>query len=143
MNICCNFFHTLFIQIPGILAAVDATREQGIASRFGVRGYPTLKYFRFGETAFDAGSVRDAGRIIDLMKDPKEPPPPPPPDRPWSEEEGSEVVHLTDETFKSFLRKKRHVLVMFYAPCKYTILRSTSKFLLILDLCCRTIHVNK
>ncbi|KAJ9598381.1 hypothetical protein L9F63_010903 [Diploptera punctata] len=49
------------------------------------------------------------------MRDPREPPPPPPPETPWSEEP-SEVVHLNDETFKSFLKKKKHVLVMFYAP---------------------------
>jgi len=61
--------------------------------------------------------VRDAEKIIDFMKDPKEPPPPPAPEKPWSEET-SEVVHLTDETFKPFLKKKKHVLVMFYAPCK-------------------------
>ena len=27
-----------------------------------------------------------------------------------------QVVHLTDVTFKSFLKKKKHALVMFYAP---------------------------
>jgi len=31
-------------------------------------------------------------------------------------EEPSDVVHLTEETFKPFLKKKKHVLVMFYAP---------------------------
>ena len=31
-------------------------------------------------------------------------------------EEPSDVVHLNDETFKPFLKKKKHVLVMFYAP---------------------------
>lgn len=49
---------------------------------------------------------------------PKEPPPPPPPEKDWSEVP-SEVNHLTDETFKGFLKKKKHVLVMFYAPCKF------------------------
>ena len=33
----------------------------------------------------------------------------------WSEEE-TDVVHLTEEDFTTFLRKKKHVLVMFYAP---------------------------
>lgn len=46
-----------------------------------------------------------------------EPPPPPAPEAPW-EDEPSDVVHLNDETFKPFLKKKKHVLVMFYAPCK-------------------------
>lgn len=47
----------------------------------------------------------------------QEPPPPPPPEKPWSEVESS-VIHLTDENFKPFLKKKKHVLVMFYAPCE-------------------------
>ena len=53
-------------------------------SRFGVRGYPTVKYFKDGEEAFDAGHARDEKAIIEFMKDPKEPPPPPPPEKPWS-----------------------------------------------------------
>ena len=50
---------------------------------------------------------------------PTEPPPPPPPEPKWEEIE-SDVVHLSEENFKSFLKKKKHCLVMFYAPCKYT-----------------------
>lgn len=103
-------------KIPGVLAALDATKEQAIASRYDVKGYPTLKYFRDGALAYDVGTLRDADRLTDFMRDPKEPPPPPPPEKPWSEEEGQDVVHLTEETFKPFLRKKKHVLVMFYAP---------------------------
>ena len=49
---------------------------------------------------------------------PKEPPPPPEPEASW-EDIPSEVEHLTDENFKSFLKKKKNALVMFYAPCKY------------------------
>ena len=98
------------------MAAVDATKEGSLGSKYGIKGYPTLKYFKDGELAFNA-NVRDAEKIIEFMKDPKEPPPPPAPEKPWSEE-SSDVAHLTDETFKPFLKKKKHVLVMFYAPCK-------------------------
>ena len=52
---------------------------------------------------------------------PKEPPPPPPAEPEWSEIE-SEINHLQDDNFKDFLKKKKHVLVMFYAPCKALIL---------------------
>ncbi|XP_056642499.1 protein disulfide-isomerase A5 [Diorhabda sublineata] len=100
--------------IPGMLAAVDATKEPTLASRFSVKGYPTVIYFSYGEHKFDI-NVRDAHKIIEFMKDPKEPPPPPPPEKPWADEE-SEVVHLNEETFKPFLKKKKHVLIMFYAP---------------------------
>ncbi|CAG9857417.1 unnamed protein product [Phyllotreta striolata] len=100
--------------VPGMLAAVDATKEPSIASRYSVKGYPTLVYFASGERRFDV-NARDAAKIVEFMREPKEPPPPPPPDRPWSEER-SDVVHLDEETFKQFLKKKKHVLVMFYAP---------------------------
>jgi len=102
-------------QISGKLAAVDCTKESKIASRFGVKGYPTVKYFKDGQEAFDAGHAREEDAIIKFMKDPKEPPPPPPPEKSWADEP-SEVVHLTEETFKPFLKKKKHVLLMFYAP---------------------------
>lgn len=101
-------------QITGVAAAIDATKEPAIAARYNIRGYPTVKYFKAGEFAFDV-NVRDAAKITEFMRDPREPPPPPPPETPWSEEP-SEVVHLTEETFKTFLKKKKHVLVMFYAP---------------------------
>jgi thiol-disulfide isomerase/thioredoxin len=45
---------------------------------------------------------------------PKEPPPPEPE---WSEQE-TDVIHLTDENFKTILKKKKSALVFFYAPCK-------------------------
>ncbi|CAL1531199.1 unnamed protein product, partial [Lymnaea stagnalis] len=67
-----------------------------------------------GEFAFEVNQ-RDKDQIIEFMKDPKEPPPPPPPEAKW-EEVDSEVVHLNDDTFKTFLKKKKHCLVMFYAP---------------------------
>lgn len=100
--------------IPGTLAALDATKDAAVASQFNVRGYPTIKYFVNGEFKFDV-NIREANKIFEFMKDPKEPPPPPPPEKSWSEE-SSEVVHLIDENYKTFLKKKKHVLVMFYAP---------------------------
>lgn len=101
-------------EVSGVLAAVDATKAREVAKRFKIEGYPTVKYFKDGEVAFDVNE-RTADKIVEFMKDPKEPPPPPPPEKNWSEVP-SEVKHLTDETFKGFLKKKKHVLVMFYAP---------------------------
>lgn len=108
----------LLLQITGITAAIDATKEPAVAARYNVQGYPTVKYFKAGQFAFDV-NVRDASKITEFMRNPREPPPPPAPETAWSEEP-SEVVHLTAETFKTFLKKKKHVLVMFYAPCKYS-----------------------
>lgn len=101
-------------KVPGVLAAVDATKEKAVADKFKITGYPTVKYFKNGEFAFDL-NVRAAAKIVDFMKDPKEPPPPPPPEVPWSQVP-SDVVHLDQENFKPFLKRKKHVLVMFYAP---------------------------
>ncbi|GFQ83931.1 protein disulfide-isomerase A5, partial [Trichonephila clavata] len=100
--------------IPGILAAVDAIKEKAVADRFKITGYPTVKYFKNGEVHFDV-NLRTADKILEFMNDPKEPPPPPPPEIPWSEEPGH-VVHLKEDDFKTFLKRKKHVLVMFYAP---------------------------
>lgn len=50
-----------------------------------------------------------------LLLSPKEPAPPPPPEPAWSTVP-SKVSHLTSKDFKSFLKSKSSVLVMFYAP---------------------------
>lgn len=42
---------------------------------------------------------------------------PPPPEQSW-EEKPSHVSHLGSEDFREALKKKKHALVMFYAPCK-------------------------
>ncbi|XP_014254426.1 protein disulfide-isomerase A5 [Cimex lectularius] len=99
----------------GLLAAVDATKEKDLAKQYNVKGYPTVKYFKNGEFLWDLPSLREASKIVSFMKDPKEPPSPPPPQPDWEEEE-SEVLFLNVENFKQTLKKKRHVLVMFYAP---------------------------
>merc|ERR1719186_1477925 len=93
--------------MSGKLAAVDCTIHQQLSKRFEVKGFPSIKYFKDGEMAFEAGDAREEASILKFMADPKEPPPPPPPETPWSEEE-SDVVHLTEADFKPFLKKKKH-----------------------------------
>jgi hypothetical protein len=56
-----------------------------------VKGFPTIKYFKDGEVAFDAGHAREEKEIIKFMSDPSEPPPHPPPERAWSDTP-SEVI---------------------------------------------------
>ncbi|CAK8672303.1 unnamed protein product [Clavelina lepadiformis] len=96
------------------LAAMDATKYRKYADQFKVSGYPTIIYFENGEKKYDAGSAfkRTADGIVEYIKDPKEPPPP---EKAWHEIE-SDVVHLDDTSFKASIRKKKHALVMFYAP---------------------------
>ncbi|XP_067937992.1 protein disulfide-isomerase A5-like [Watersipora subatra] len=98
----------------GKLAAVDATESTDLGERYGVKGFPTVIYFRDGIQMWQV-SARTADKIIEFMKNPEEPPPPPAPEASWSEVE-SNVVHLTNENFASVIKKKKYSLVMFYAP---------------------------
>ncbi|XP_071225636.1 protein disulfide-isomerase A6-like [Salvelinus alpinus] len=60
------------------LGAVDATVQQGLASRYGVRGFPTIKIFKKGEEPEDYQGGRTRGDIIaralDLFSDNAAPP---------------------------------------------------------------------
>lgn len=100
--------------IAGVLAAVDATKEQKLAKEYGITGFPSLKYFADGKFAWDFNE-RSREKIKQFMANPVEPPPPPPPEPEWEEVE-SDVRHLTDANFKSELKGIRHALIIFYAP---------------------------
>lgn len=56
-------------------------------------------------------------KFIFIFYSPKEPPPPPAPEPSWEEVE-SDVLHLNEENFKPTLKRRKHALVMFYAPCE-------------------------
>uniref|UniRef100_T1J0B8 26S proteasome complex subunit SEM1 n=1 Tax=Strigamia maritima TaxID=126957 RepID=T1J0B8_STRMM len=99
-------------EVNGALGAVDATKETNLASRFQIKGYPSGNLN--GEYKYDV-NFRTADKIVEFMKDPKEPPPPPPPEKSWADTE-SDIVHLDEANFKSFMKRKKHVLVIFYAP---------------------------
>lgn len=98
--------------IPGVLAAVDATVERELANVFQVNGFPTIKYFHNGEPVYDYGYSRTTEGFVEFMKEPR---PPPEAEKDWTELD-TQVQHLTDETFKGFIKKTKHALVMFYAP---------------------------
>ncbi|ESN92531.1 hypothetical protein HELRODRAFT_115877 [Helobdella robusta] len=100
-------------KLDGILTAIDVTKHQKLGEKFKIKGFPTVKYFKNGEEKFDVNE-RTAQTIVSFMKDPKEPPAAAS-DKPWGELD-SYVEHLNDENFKSFIKKKKHCLVIFYAP---------------------------
>ncbi|KAK3612179.1 hypothetical protein CHS0354_016566 [Potamilus streckersoni] len=104
--------------IEAVLAAVDATKEKRLGTEYKIQGFPTgitnLTIGTDGAFAWDFNE-RTADKFLEHMKNPTEPPPPPPMETKWEEIE-SDVVHLTDENFKNILKKKKHALVMFYAP---------------------------
>ncbi|CAD5112143.1 DgyrCDS1382 [Dimorphilus gyrociliatus] len=99
-------------KIEGSLAAVDATKHEKVSKKFEVKGFPTIKYFENGKLADFEFNGRTKEKIIEFIQDPK---PPPPPEPEWDESE-SAVEHLTSDNFKGFIKKKKHTLVMFYAP---------------------------
>ncbi|KAG1668907.1 hypothetical protein FOA52_016076 [Chlamydomonas sp. UWO 241] len=51
-----------------VVAKLDADAHKELGSRFGVSGFPTLKWFVDGEVAMDYGGGRDADGIISWIK---------------------------------------------------------------------------
>ena len=127
-ELCSNFFNIFFYSkrlkpeyesagnvAKGKLVAVDATKENELAKRFAVQGYPTLKYFGNGEFLFDV-HFRSEQEIVDFMADPKKPEPPAEENWENDAEIAEAVVFLNDENFESTVKKRKHGLVMFFAP---------------------------
>uniref|UniRef100_G3N8K2 Protein disulfide-isomerase A5 n=1 Tax=Gasterosteus aculeatus aculeatus TaxID=481459 RepID=G3N8K2_GASAC len=97
---------------PGVVAAVDSTLQKAVSERFKISGFPTVKYFERGEDKYTLPHLRSKDKIIEFMHNPEAPPPP---ERSW-EDQPSSVSHLGLEDFREALKKKKHALVMFYAP---------------------------
>ncbi|XP_013881156.1 protein disulfide-isomerase A5 [Austrofundulus limnaeus] len=106
---------------PGVLAAVDSTVHKAVGDRYKISGFPTVKYFENGEEMYTLPHLRTKDKIIEFLHNPQAPPPP---EQSW-EEKPSSVSHLGSEDFREALKKKKHALVMFYAPwcphCKNSI----------------------
>ncbi|KAG2485578.1 hypothetical protein HYH03_015739 [Edaphochlamys debaryana] len=57
-----------------VIAKVDATVEESLGTKFGVQGYPTLKWFVDGELASDYNGPREADGIVGWIKKKTGPP---------------------------------------------------------------------
>jgi len=93
------------------IAKVNADNHKSLGKRFGVQGFPTLKWFDGrSDTPSDYKSGRDIESLSSFVaekagikvKAKKEAP--------------SNVVVLTDANFDSIVNGDKHVLVKFYAP---------------------------
>lgn len=101
--------------ISGMLAAVDAQKENELGVKYGIKGYPTLKFFEYGEFKFDI-NLRETDPIVRFMENPDAPPIVEVEQETSWEDEETDVVFLNEETFKPFLKKTKNVLVFFFAP---------------------------
>lgn len=99
--------------MPGIFAALDTLKQQMTASGYFVKEFSTVKYF-CGDSNVNT-NARVAPQMIEFVH-PRKPPSPPIGKR-WTDEETA-VVHLNKKDFKQFVKKRKHVLVMFYIPCE-------------------------
>ncbi|GAB1300234.1 Protein disulfide-isomerase A5 [Apodemus speciosus] len=97
--------------LHGDAETVDATVNEALAERFHISAFPTLKYFKNGEQQ-GVPALRTKKKLIEWMQNPEAPPPPEPT---WEEQQTS-VLHLVGDNFRDTLKKKKHTLVMFYAP---------------------------
>lgn len=54
-------------QKAGVLAAVDATTSPAAAKKYGINGFPKLKYFERGQLIKDYNGKRTADDLFDFV----------------------------------------------------------------------------
>jgi len=94
-----------------VIADVDADAHKDLGGRFGVSGFPTLKYFKKGSTTpEDYNGGREAGDLVDWINNQAG-------TKARIAKAPSAVKILTPENFDSIvLDSSKDVLVEFYAP---------------------------
>ena len=121
----------MFVRVCCLLqrmfAAVDCTEHTEICTKYDVSGYPTFKYMLYGKNAQAYNGGREEADFISFMSDPenakKSSSLPPAAEDMWSDAEGSDnIIKLTAVDFDKFIQTNPSVLVMFYAPCKSSLL---------------------
>jgi len=100
-----------FAKLPVKIASVDADMHKDLGGRFGVSGFPTLKYFPAGSKEGEAyNGGRTAKDIIDFINSKAG-------THARIKEAPTSTVVLTDENFdRIVLDMDKNVLVEFYAP---------------------------
>jgi protein disulfide-isomerase-like protein len=102
---------TAFTKLPVKVASVDADKHKDLGSRFGVSGFPTLKYFPAGSQEGEAyNGGRTAKDIVDFINKKAG-------TNARIKEAPTAVTVLTDDNFDGIVKDaNKHVLVEFYAP---------------------------
>jgi len=101
--------------VPGVLASFDGTVHRAVTTQFGVTGYPTIKFFKGGKFKMDYERERTAKELYNFVQTEAEPPIVETDDVKWSTIP-SNVIHLNEHTFTSWLAAKQHAMVMLYVP---------------------------
>jgi len=99
-----------FAKLPVKVASVDADAHRELGSRFGVSGFPTIKYFPAGSTTpEDYSGGRTAADMTDFINKKTG-------TNGKIKTAASAVVTLTSSNFDSIVGHNQDVLVEFYAP---------------------------
>jgi len=100
-----------FAKLPVKVASVDADQHRDLGSRFGVSGFPTLKYFPAGSKEGEAyNGGRTAKDIVEFLNGKAG-------THARIKEAPSSTVVLTDDNFDKIVKdSNKNVLVEFYAP---------------------------
>jgi protein disulfide-isomerase A1 len=81
-----------------IIGKVDATQEADLGQKYGVNGYPTIKWFVDGEVAMDYSGSRDAEGIVRWVK----------------KKTGPAAADLADKAALTAAEKEAEVIVLGY-----------------------------
>jgi protein disulfide-isomerase-like protein len=97
---------------------VDCTKHNSVCEQYGVKGFPTIFYFKYGKNPQPYEGGREAKDFIRFMSNPEDPNSSKPVlGEDWQEIQGHQHVNiLGDSNFDEFIQSKKKVLVMFYAP---------------------------
>jgi protein disulfide-isomerase A1 len=98
------------------LANVDCTEQNEVCGKFGVSGYPTIKFFINGKKK-DFKGGRSKTEIVNWINDKVEAHEEAEKNKvPGQADEEDGVYELTDENIDGFIAANPHVFVMFYSP---------------------------